>query len=734
MKNKSLFGLLAALILFIYMPLSAQKTFLADTVKAQKFDTGTMWTFEYPPFEYLKQVYNFTPTQQWFDDVRLSALRISGCSASFVSEDGLLMTNNHCARGLRSMVQKPGENLEKTGFFAQTLADERKIPNFRAEQLTYLKDVTKEVLTEMKKGKTEKEKIALRDTTIAHLTKQYSADTKLNCQVVSYYNGGVYVIQGFKVYTDVRYVFEPEEQTASFGGDPDNFTYPRYGLDCAFLRVYENDKPIKTQHFFHWSTNGASEGELVFTVGNPGTTNRLRTVAQLEYMRDVQYRNSVFQMDNMYKLLDNFKVLYPAKAQEYETQKLGFSNSWKSAIYTYKALNDPYLMARKKAFEKNIQNQVMKDAKLKAEYGNIWKTIETTRKELREIDTKLAAYAPNGQAISRYLTIAQQLVSRAKDSLMAAEDKKAIQDFSGRGRGFGGPGGPGGRPGGNRRNASLFPDNFDFALEQAKLELTIDFIKINLGANDPLVKKYFQGKTSKEIAKALLSKTLLKDQASVNEIAKKDPKEILKLNDPFIQYFVDVYNSVITYDKAAKKVKGLRVRQKEAQDTENVAFSLLGQIMYKIYGTSIPPDANRTLRISDGIVKSYTYNGTTAPIKTTFYGMYDRYYGNNGKYPFNLAERWENIPSNFDLSTPYNLASTNDIIGGNSGSPVINTKAEIIGLAFDGNVESMEGNFIYRSDANRTVSVDSKGMYEAIKKVYRADRLADELKSGKMVK
>jgi hypothetical protein len=717
MKRKILFALLFVVSFSI---LRAQNTFNPDTVKAQKYDTGTMWAFEYPPFEYLKQVYNFTPTQEWFDDVRLSALSLGGCSASFVSNDGLLMTNNHCARGYRRAVQKPGEDLEKTGFIALTLEEERKVPNFRAQQLRFLKDVSKEVLSAMKAGKTEKEKIALRDTCTRQLARKYTAEQNLTCRVVSYYNGGVYYVQGYKVYTDIRYVFQPEEQTASFGGDPDNFTYPRYALDIALFRVYENDKPIKSEHFFQWSAEGAAPGELIFTVGTPGTTNRLRTVAQLEYMRDIQYRNSTFQMDNLYKKLDQLKAINPANAADYERQKLQFSNGWKSATYTYKALNDPYLMARKKAFEKKIQDAVMKDPVLKKEFGHVWKTIEVTRKELKGIDSKLAAYT-GGQYASRYQTIANALVTQARLAKRTRAEvvKDSIEALQ---RGGGGRMG-GGRPGGPGGQQALYPANFDPLVEKAKLEIAIDFITLNLGKNDPQVKKMFQGKTGKEIVDAMIAKSLFKSKEGVEELQKKTPDEILKLNDPFIELYAQVYD----------KVKDLRKKQTEVTETENVAFSLLGQIMFKIYGTSIPPDANGTLRISDGILKSYNYNGTTAPIKTTFYGLYDRFYGNQGNYPFNLAERWQNIPTDFNLNTPYDFISTNDIIGGNSGSAVINKKAEVIGLAFDGNVESMEGNFIYRDESNRTVSVDSKGIYEAIKKVYKADRIADELKSGKMI-
>ncbi len=719
MRNKLFTYSLLLFVLFIYLPLNAQKAFNPDTVKAQKFDTGTMWAFEYPPFEYLKEVYNFTPTQGWFDDVRLSALRIPGCSASFVSEDGLLMTNNHCARGIRRQMQREGENLAATGFYAATLAEERKIPNFTAEQMVYLKDVSKEVLPALKVGKTQKEKVASLNAKIAELRAKYAKELNLKIDIIPYYNGAVYYMQGFKVYTDVRYVFQPEEGIAYFGGDPDNFTYPRYNLDCTFLRVYENDKPVKTDHYFKWSPNGANPGELVFTVGNPGTTNRLRTVAQLEYMRDVQYRNSTFQYDNLYRRLEELKSVNPSKAQDYETARLSFSNSQKNNSGYYNALLDPTMMARKVAFEKKNQAFVMKDPELKKEYGHVWKTIAGARKELTGIDTKLAAYNPTGQAISRYLQIAQSLVRQAKLALLTPAEKEKMQAEAqqrGGGQRPGGQGAPGGR------QMSLFPDNFDPILEKAKLEISIDFITINLGKNDPLVKKYFQGKAGKDIAGELIEKSLFKNKQAVEEIAKKDPKEILKLDDPFVKYFAEVYG----------KIEPLNKKRTEALETETVAFNLLGQIMYKIYGTTIPPDANRTLRLSDGVVKGYEYNGTIAPPKTTFFGMYDRYYSFGGKYPFDLPERWKNVPQGFDLNTPFNLVTTNDIIGGNSGSAVINKNAEVIGLAFDGNIEMLEGNFLYRQNTNRTVAVDSKGMYEAIKKVYKAERLANELATGKM--
>ncbi len=715
-------AVLLMLVLFVFN-MNAQ-TINQDTVKSQKLDTGKMWTFEFPPFDYLEKTYGFKATQEWFDDVRLSALRIPGCTASFVSEDGLIMTNNHCSRGTRRLIQKEGEDLASTAFFAPTLADERKVPNYSAEQLVLLKDVTKEITSALSAGKDEKEKIALRDAKMREIKDQYEKETKLKCDVVSYYNGSLFFVQGFKTYTDIRLVFQPEEQIASYGGDPDNFTYPRYDLDCTFLRIYGDDgKPIKSDHFFKWSTNGAAAGELVFTVGNPGTTNRLRTVAQLEYLRDITYRNSAFLSDNLYNRLDQLKSVNPKMADEYERQRLAFSNGWKNTVNTYKALNDPYLIARKKDFEKKLQKVVSANEDLKKEYGHVWKTIETTREELRKIEPKLAAFTPNQQYWSRYFTIGNALVAYAKFQMLPEDKKKEILDAQSQRR-SGMPGGMGQRGGGIQQGFrdDLYPDNFDSILEEAKLDISIDFIIMNLGKNDAVVTKFFGAKSGKDAAKDLIAKSLFKSKAAVQELFKKTPQEILTLDDPFVQYFV----------KVEPQVEPLRNQQKEIMDTENVAFGLLGQILYKTYGTSVTPDANRTLRLSDGLMKGYDYNGTTAPVKSTFFGMFDRFYGFEGKYPFNLPERWKNIPKDLDLKTPINFVATNDIVGGNSGSAVINKNAEVIGLAFDGNIESLQGNFIYLPTFNRTVAVDSRGMLEAIKNVYKFDRLADELANGKL--
>ncbi len=683
-----------------------------DTIKAGKFDNGKMWTFEFPPMDYFKSEYGFQPSQQWFDDVRMAALRFANyCSASFVSEDGLVMTNHHCARQSVTQVTKEdeGEDLHATGFIAEKLEDERPVPGLYVEQLVLIKDVTDEVISEIEKGTNEAERVKLEKEIISKIEKRESDASGLRCSVTPLYNGGRYSLYGYKRYSDVRLVFAPEDQLGFFGGDPDNFTYPRYNLDCSFFRVYDEDgKPLKTNHFFKWSQNGAAVGEPVFVVGNPGNTDRLNTVAQLEFMRDVQYPRTLEFLTNMIEIYKENLRENPERKLQLQDMIFSLENSQKAFSGILKGLRDPILMQRKTDFERTFKSAVQSNSKLNSRYGNLWNQIAEIRNELRNIVNKNFALSKNRLLNPQYFNIASELIKIA-DELKKPEDER---DELYKGEEL------------ENSLKALIPENFDSRFQNKLLEEKVNVLVKYLGNDDPIVKKFTGGKSGSEAVKYITSKTILMDLDKIRELVNSGAEAILNSDDPFIRFELETADLAKKYQKEVRDL----VEKEESYNQQ------LGIALYEVYGTTIPPDATFTLRISDGVVEGFPYNGTVAPAITTFYGMYDRYYSFNKEYPWSLPERWKNPPADFDLSTPFNFVSTNDIIGGNSGSPVINKNAEIVGLAFDGNIQSLPGNFIFRTEENRTVSVHSKGMVEAIDKVYKLKRLSDELRSGKISK
>ena len=679
-----------------------------DTVKAGKFDNGKMWTFEYPPLDYFKSAYNFQPDKEWLEHVRMSALRFANyCSASFVSEDGLVMTNHHCARQSLTQVSKEGEDLHENGFIANTLEDERPVPGLYVDQLVLFKDVTDEVIDAIEKGTTDEERAKIENDIISEIEDREAKETGLEVSITPLYNGGKYSLYGYKRYTDVRLVLAPEDQMGFFGGDPDNFTYPRFNLDFSFFRVYdENGKPLKTENFFKWSDKGAAVGEPVFVVGNPGNTDRLNTVAQLEYARDIQYPRTIDLLTTLSDLYKDMLKKDPSRKTELEDRIFSFDNSIKAYSGMLEGLRDPVLMQRKKDFEKTFRASIDADPELKAKYGDLWDKISDSRKQLSEISNKNFALSMNRFATPQYFFIADEVIAIAENLKLpeSERDELYVGDEL------------------DNTLASLIPEDFDYDMNNALLAKKIEALEQYLGEDDPLVKKFTGGKKGAEAVKYILENSKITNLENLKELLAQGPDEVLNSEDPFIYFMMNSKELTKEYSKNVKKLT----------DVESVYSQELGVALFKVYGTSIPPDATFTLRLADGIVEGYPYNGTEAQPFTTFYGMYDRYIGQGKQFPWTLPERWATPPAGLDLSTPFNFVSTNDIIGGNSGSPVINKNAEIVGLAFDGNIQSLPGNFIFRTEENRTVSVHSLGMWEAIDKVYKLKRLSNELKNGKI--
>ncbi len=681
-------------IIYVSLILLLLTGFVYPQNKSEIYDVGKMWTFEHVPSDYFNSTYSFRPTQEWLDNVRLSALRFgNGCSASFISEDGLVMTNHHCGRGYVTSVTKQGEDFSISGFLAEKLEDERPVPGLFVDQLIKTVDVTSEIQQAMESGKSDTEKSSIKSEKIKEIEKRFREETGLQCNVITFYNGGMYMLYCYKRYNDVRLVFSPENSIAHFGGDPDNFTYPRYAFDVAYFRVYENGKPMKSPNFFMFSKNGAVPGEPLFVIGNPGSTERLKTYAQLEFARDYTVPARLEGLNYFADYLNDFINKNPDKKLRYQDSYFGVLNSQKVFKGQIKALNDPVMMLRKKDFEDNIKAKVNSDPSLKSKYGNIWDEISSASKEWGKIFNTISGYEAGGRYNSRYFVAARTIFRNAAEGNTTPDSV-----------------------------INAIYRNFDADFNKGYLEYDCQMIINKLGSENPVVKKVFGGKRKDEMVSFILANSKLTSEEGAMYVSKLKLNELVSLNDPIINFLAE---SKSDYDK-------LIAKQKEIIAKIDVNSQKLGRVLFEIYGTSIPPDATLTLRISDGEMKSYEYNGTIAPTVTTFYGLYDRYYSFDKKYPWDLPERWKKIPEGFKLETPYNLITTNDIIGGNSGSALINTNAEVVGLVFDGNIESLPGRYIYTTDYNRTVAVDSRGLLEALRYVYRFDRIVNEIEKGKI--
>lgn len=687
--------------------------FNPDTVTAGKYDNGKMWTFDYPPINYFEKEYHFSPDSAWFARTRLSALRLPGCSASFISADGLVLTNHHCARFALDKVNRPGEDLPDSGFYAATLADERKVEGMYADELVFMKDVTAEVGKAFERGRTDEEKVAYRDAEIRRLEKEYwqrfkesdPADSMV-FQVVTFYNGGKYALYGYRRYTDVRLVFAPQMIVAYFGGDYDNFTYPRYDLDCALFRVYVDGKPLHSKYYFQWSRDGAKKGEPVFVIGNPGRTSRLVSVAQLRFYRDYSYPYVV----NLLRRLENVYATYisehPKMKPKYQTTLFLTSNSLKAYTGRLRGLRDPYLMARKEAFERDFRAEVEKNPVLEEKYGNVWADLNRIERQKARLYFMHVAFGFQGGGTSTYFRIASDLIRYAEE--MQLPEEKRPDDLKGEQLAS--------------FKSKFFPSDFNPELNKAILGVQLLGMQSAFGTKNKSFDALLGGRTPVDAAAYLAKETLIGDSAKVAAMLDGNPGAILNSSDPFIRFVMETRAQA---SEVESQYYGLL-----AEETSD--NTLLGRALFDIYGTSIPPDATFTLRIADGVVKGYPYNGTIAPPMTTFYGLYNRYYSFGKEYPWTLPSDWANPPADFKLSTPLDFVMTSDIIGGNSGSAVINENRNLVGLIFDGNIESLPGNFIYLPSVNRAVGVHSDAIIQALKDIYHANRIVDEIKAGRI--
>lgn len=659
-----------------------------------------MWTFDNPPRKQLKELYGFEPTQEWLDHIRLASVRVGdGGSGSFVSPNGLLLTNHHVGRGQLQKLSTKERDLVREGFYARTLEEELKCPDLELNILVSMEDVTAEVLGTVKQAMTPKEALDARRAAMAQITKESTEKTGLRSDIVSFYNGSEYWLYRYKKYTDVRLVMAPEGQIAFFGGDPDNFTFPRHDVDICFFRAYENGKPAMTEHFLKWKSEGAADNELVFVSGHPGSTNRLQTYAQTENQRDNSYPTRLKSVARQITLLKKYSERGPEQARQAAGSIFGLENTQKVLTGEYKGLLDKDLMAKKFQEEKELRDRISANPAWKREFAWAWDTIATVLER-----QKATARQSTGRTLrGRLYSIALQLVEASEE--MKKPNGERLRAF---------------------QEANLASTKFRLfspapvytELEELQIADGLAESLVTLGAGDPFLKDILAGRTAEQTARDLVSGTKVMDVAFRKQLFEGGESAIAASTDPMIAIARRVMPILNENRKWTERyVSGPMTTASEA----------LGKARFAVYGKTINPDATFTLRLSYGSVKGYPMNGTRAPSKTTLHGLYDRSLSFNDRGPWKLPKRFMERMGTINLSTPLNFVSTCDIIGGNSGSPVVNREGEFVGLVFDGNIESLSGRFLYDETANRAVSVHPGGIMEALRKVYDAVGLADEL-------
>jgi len=660
-----------------------------------------MWLYNAFPTAKVKAKYGFAPTQAWLDHLRLASVRM-GASASFVSPDGLVFTNHHVGAGCVHNLSTADKDYIKDGFYAPSREQEPKCPGIEVSTLIGIQDVTKEIQDASKPGMTDAQAGMAQRQEMSKLERQCSdAAQNIHCQTVTLYSGGMYHLYKYKQYNDVRLVMAPEFDAAFFGGDPDNFTYPRYDLDITFFRVYENGKPIHVTDYLPFTTKGVKEGELVFASGNPGSTGRLLTMAQLEYLRDVAYPYRLKTLKMGIDDLLAFSDKSPENARVAERVLFGYQNSFKALTGYQSGLMDKKLMAQRAVEEQQLRAAIAKDAASKTEYDAAFEGIAEAMKFQRDNFIRIT-FVSN--------PVSGRLSGMARILVQAAEERTKPNEK--RLRGFQDQALP-------SLQQSLFsPAPISKDLELMQVTEALKNMTAEMGATNPFVEKVLAGKSPEERANELVMNSKLDDVAVRKQLYEGGQEAIAASTDPMIVLWR-------TIDPESREVR------KEVEDKVDSVVrkngGLIAKARFKVYGTDVAPDATGTLRLSYGKVASYTLNGKKIPFSTNMGGAFKVSAEHGGKPPYALPASWLKAKDKINPNTVLDTVNTVDSIGGNSGSPVVNTNGEIIGILFDGNIESLPWNFFYDDTVGRTVLTDSRAVIESLEKIYNAQPLADEL-------
>lgn len=660
-----------------------------------------MWTLDHPPLGQMKKELGWAPDQAWLDKAMRSAANLAGCSASFVSKNGLVLTNHHCVATCLDQLSTAQSNLLAIGFLADGQAGERKCPAMEVNRLEQISDVTADV-TSATRGLEGTAYTAARNAVRAKLGAACTGDTgRMRCDVVELYHGGQYKLYRYHHFQDVRLAFAPERASAAFGGDPDNFNYPRYDLDMALVRVYEDGRPITVVDYLPFNTQGPAAGEPVFVTGNPGRTERELTVAQLATRRDLTLMDALLRAAELRGTLTEFRTTGAEPQRIGENDLNSLENYYKVLQGQLKALHDPAVFEKKQADEAAVRQYVAAHPALAKKAGGAWDAIAKAEKTRRDLHQPLSLIENGSGFTNRYFAFARTLVRGAGERPKPDGDR--LPEFNDSAM--------------RRVEARLFsPAPVYPQLEQLKLTLALTQMRERLGPDAPIVKRVLGRQSPSQVAAALVGGTRLGDPAVRKALWDGGADAIARSDDPMIRLVTAI----------EPDARALRARyEREVESVEQKNTELIAEARFAALGDTIYPDATGSLRLSYGVIAGWDEGGVAVPPFTTFGGAFAR---NTGTEPFALPASWLAARNRLDLTKPLDMVSTNDIIGGNSGSPMLNRDGELVGLMFDGNIHSLGGDFAYDPKLNRSVAVNSAGMLEALDKIYDAKALANELR------